>query len=126
MTKGQIEAAISAAVAKFEKEYTGRGPSDVRTYVVDDMILVRLKGLLLPVEERLIAEQDSTHWRDAIKHFRGAVIEKARSVLEPVIADATGRKLVSMFSDISTKTDERVIVFTLDGVVEFAEHASTR
>ena len=43
-TKGQIEAAVSEAVTKFEKEHTGRGPSDVRTYVVEDMIVVRLGG----------------------------------------------------------------------------------
>lgn len=125
-TKGQIEAAISAAVTRFEKEYTGRGPSDVRTYVVEDMVVVRLKGLLLPIEERLITEGDAGEGRNAIKHFRGALIEKARPVLEPEVAAITGRGLMSMHSDISTKTGERIIVFILDGAVEFAEQVSTR
>ena len=126
MTKGQMEAAISAAVTKFEKEYTGRGPSDVRTYAVEDMIVVRLKGVLLPIEERLITEGDVGEGRDAIKHFRGALIEKARPVLEPMVAGITGRRLLSMHSDISTRMGERIIVFILDGALEFAEQASTR
>lgn len=120
-TRGQVEAAISAAISKFEKGYTGHGPSDVRTYVVGDLVVVRLRGLLLPVEERLIEEDGTPEGRYAIKHFRGMLIEKARSILEPMIADATGRKLVSLHSDISTTMCERIIVFVLDGVVEFSE-----
>lgn len=122
-TKGQIEAAISAALTKFERGYTGRGPSDVRTYVIEDLILVRLKGLLAPAEEHLVTEGDASAGRDIVKHFRGALIEKARPILEPMIADITGRKLVSLHADISTRVGERIIVFTLDGEVEFAEQA---
>ena len=40
-TKGQLEGKISEAIIKFEKEYMGRGPLETKTYVIDDMILVR-------------------------------------------------------------------------------------
>lgn len=43
-TKGELEAEVSNAVMRFKREYMGRGPQDVRTHLIDDMVLVRLKG----------------------------------------------------------------------------------
>ncbi|MHC4252322.1 MAG: Na-translocating system protein MpsC family protein [Planctomycetota bacterium] len=120
-TKGRIEATISEAFTKFERDYTGRGPSDVRTYLVDDMVVVRLKGLLAPAEKHLLTEDPVPEEREVVKRFRGALIEKARPVLEPVITAATGRRIVSLYSDISTRMDERIVVLTLDGPVQLAK-----
>ena len=53
-TKGQIEALISQAAVKFEREYMGRGPSDARTHLIQDMVIVRLKGILTPAEQQLV------------------------------------------------------------------------
>ena len=39
-TKGEIEAEISEAMVKFELEYMGRGPKEVRSFIVEDMVLV--------------------------------------------------------------------------------------
>jgi len=36
-TKGQLEAEISDAIVKFEKEYMGRGPDEAKAYVIDDL-----------------------------------------------------------------------------------------
>ena len=44
MTKGQVEARISEAIIKFEKDYMGRGPTETKAYIIKDMVLVRLKG----------------------------------------------------------------------------------
>ena len=47
-TKGEIEAEISRAMVI---NYMGRGPKDAATYVVADMVVVRLKGVLTPAEQ---------------------------------------------------------------------------
>ncbi|MCK5327596.1 MAG: DUF2294 domain-containing protein, partial [Candidatus Latescibacteria bacterium] len=52
-TQGQIEAEISEAIINFEKEYMGRGPEETKTYLIDDMVLVRLQGVLTPAEKQL-------------------------------------------------------------------------
>jgi uncharacterized protein YbcI len=117
-TKGQIEAEISDAVVKFEREYMGRGPEETRSYLLGDMILVRLKGVLTPAEKALA---ESTHRSDGgtlVKQVRMQLLEKARPLLEAIVRDATGRSVVSLHTDISTKTGERVIIWTLDGIVE--------
>lgn len=111
--KGHIESAISEAVIKFEKEYMGRGPEETKTYIIEDTVFVRLRGVLTPAEKKL-AGTDETRGRDLIKQVRLELIEKARPLLDTLIADITGCKVVSLHTDISTKTGERIIVFTLE------------
>ena len=118
-TKGQIEAAISEAITKFEREFKGRGPTEARTYIIEDLVVVRLKGVLIPAEEHLLANGGAVVERELVKHVREALIEKGRPRLESIIRELTGRKVVSLHADISTKADERIIVFTLDEEVEF-------
>lgn len=118
-TKGQTEAAISAALTKFEREFKGRGPTEVRTYMIEDLIVVRLKGVLIPAEEHLLADGETAVGRQLVKQVREALIEKGRPRLESIIRELTGREVTSVHADISTKADERIIVFTLDAEVEF-------
>ena len=110
-TKGQIEAEISEAIIKFEKEYMGRGPKETKTYIIDDMIFVRLKGVLTPAEEHLSKTDEGS---TLVKKARVNLLEGAWALLEKIVLDITECKILSLHSDLSTKTGERVIVFTLD------------
>jgi len=113
-TKGQIEADISEAIIKFEKEYMGRGPDETKTYVLDDLIVVRLQRVLTPAEQQLAKATDDANGRSLIKQVRTQLLEKARPLLEPIVTDIAGRKVLSLHTDISTVTGERIIVFTLE------------
>jgi uncharacterized protein YbcI len=113
-TKGEIEADISAAIIKFEKEYMGRGPDETKSYIIDDMILIRLRGVLTPAEAKLANTAESTAGRSLIKQVRSELLEKGRVLLETIISDITGRSVTSLHTDISTRTGERVIIFVLD------------
>jgi len=115
MTKGQIEAQISEAIIKFEKEYMGRGPMETKTYIIKDMVLVRLKGVLTPAEEQLTKSAEGA---DLIKRTRMQLLESARVLLENMVSDIIGCQIKSLHTDISTKTGERVIIFTLDQNIE--------
>jgi uncharacterized protein YbcI len=107
---GQIEAAISEAVIKFEREYMGRGPIKTRTYLLEDLIVVRLEGVLTPAEQQLAKDPQGVK---LLKEVRSNLIEGARETLKKMILDLSGREVVSMHSDISSKMGERIIVFTL-------------
>ena len=113
-TKGQIEAEISEAVIRFEKEFMGRGPLETKTYIVDDMIIVRLKDVLTPAEKQLAASHDPNDGRILIKRMRHALLEKGRPLLESVIKDLIKIPVRSIHSDLSTKTGEKVIIFSLE------------
>jgi uncharacterized protein YbcI len=112
-TKGEIEAEISEAIIKFEKEYMGRGPDETKTYYLDDIVVVRLQRVLTPAEKQLAKADDSTKGRGLVKQIRTELLEKARPLLEKAICGITCRSIISLHTDISTVTGERIIVFTL-------------
>ena len=112
-TKGQVEAEISEAIIKFEKDYMGRGPLETKTFIMGDMVLVRLKGVLTQAEHQLAAPGQVTSGRELIKQVRITLLEKGRPLLESAIESITGTKVKSLHTDISTVTGERIILFTL-------------
>lgn len=114
-TKGQLEADISTVITKFEKENLGRGPKEVRTFIIQDLILVRLKGILTPAEEKLISEVDGAQ---IVKQVRRRLIESSRSILENLIEEKINAKVITLHTDISTRTGERIIIFGMDMDVE--------
>jgi uncharacterized protein YbcI len=113
-TRGRLEADISDAVIRFEKEYMGRGPLEARTYIVDDMVIVRLKGVLTSAERQLAQSGDPGNGRELIKQMRHALLEKGRPLLEAVILDVLKVPVRSLHTDLSTITGERVIIFSLE------------
>jgi uncharacterized protein YbcI len=114
-TKGQVEAEISNAIIQFEKDYMGRGPKETQTYIINDMILVRLKGVLTPAEQQLAKNPEGTN---LIKQVRSNLLEQGRELLSELMEKMTGLKVVSLHTDISTKSGERVIIFSLSENLE--------
>ena len=118
-TKGQLESEISEAIARFEKDHMGRGPLETKTYIIDDMVIVRLKGVLTKAEHALVKSDRSVRARELIKQVRIELIENGRPILEEMIRGITKRKVRSLHTDVSTETGERLIVFSLDKAPEF-------
>ena len=110
MTKGQMEAEISNALITFEKEHMGRGPLEARTYIVQDIVVIRLKGVLTPAEIHLAKDVEGIQ---LIKQVRTKLLENAQEMIGGIIQGITGVPPVSMYTDISTKTGERFIILTL-------------
>ena len=110
-SKGQVEAEISNAIVQFEKDYMGRGPKETQTFIIEDLILVRLKGVLTPAEQQLAKNPEGSN---LIKKVRSNLLEQGRGLLTELVEKMTGLKVVSLHTDISTKTGERVIIFALD------------
>ena len=124
-TKGQIEAEISEAVIKFEKEYMGRGPLETKSFIISDMVLVRLKGVLTQAEHQLASSGEGSKGRELIKQVRIELLEKGRPLLESAIEAITMLKVRSLHTDISTSTGERMILFTLEAAPEFRQSQET-
>ncbi len=120
-TKGQLETEITEAIIKFEKEFMGRGPLEAKTYLIEDMVLVRLKNVLTPAEYKLAQDENKGKGRGLIKQVRIELLEQGRNLLEAVIADILKVSVKSLHTDISTKTGERIIVFSLNGTPTYRE-----
>ncbi|MCB0015490.1 MAG: DUF2294 domain-containing protein, partial [Anaerolineales bacterium] len=104
-------AELTRAIVQFEKEYLGRGPKDARTYVIDDMILIRLKGLLTPAEQKLAESDDG---RMLVKETRRRLFESSLPTLRQLVHDIAGADVISLHTDMSSHTGERIIVLTTD------------
>ena len=109
-TKGQLEAQIAAAITQFEREHLGRGPHEVRAWIIQDLIMVRLKRVLTPAEEKLARDPAGQR---LVKEMRRQLIEGSRAMLNEMILNLTGVPVVSLHSDISVKTGERIFCFTV-------------
>jgi uncharacterized protein YbcI len=120
-TQGEIEAAICEGITRFEQDYMGRGPKDIHTHLIGDLVLVRLKGVLTAAEQQLVKTLPVEKGRDLLKQVRSHLVETARPVMETMVEKATGIKIVSLHHDISTTTGEEVMIFTLASSPAFRE-----
>ncbi len=112
-TKGEVETAIRNAIIKFEQEFMGRGPMDVKAFILRDLILVRLKGVLPPAERQLAKSEDGV---EMVKAMRQNLITQGREKLCVQMNEITGATVSGLFTDIDTQIGERVIVFSRDSL----------
>ena len=112
-TQGEIEAAICEGISRFEQEYMGRGPKHINAHLIDDLLVVRLQGVLTAAEQHLVKTLPGEKGRDLLKQVRTHLIETARPLMEKMIEEVTGVAVVSLHHDISTSTGEEVVLFTL-------------
>ena len=112
-TQGEIEAAICEGISRFEQEYMGRGPKDIHAHLIGDLLVVRLQGVLTAAEQQLVKSLPAEKGGDLLKEVRTHLIETARPLLEAMVQEITGVKVLSLHHDISTVTGEEVVLFTL-------------
>jgi uncharacterized protein YbcI len=110
----QVEAELCQALVRFQKECLGRGPEETRAFVLSDLVLVRCRKVLQPHEKRLLALPDGDRGRDAVKQMRRELIEQQRRSLVAAVEAVLGVGVRSLHHDLSTETDELVLVLTLE------------
>jgi uncharacterized protein YbcI len=109
-TKGQIEAAVTESITQLERDYLGRGPKEAKSFIVENLVVVKLQGILSPAERQLSHENGGV---ELIKKMRTRLIESSSDDLCGLVTDETGIDVVSMHTDISARTGERIFVFSL-------------
>lgn len=120
-TQGEIEAAMCEGISRFEQEYMGRGPKDIRAHLIGDLLVVRLQGVLTAAEQHLVKALPVEKGRDLLKQVRTQLMEVARPTLDTLVQEVTGIKPRSLHQDISTITGEELIIFTLMETPEYRE-----
>jgi uncharacterized protein YbcI len=115
--RSDVEAAVRHAMIKFEQDFMGRGPTDVRAVIIRDIVLVRLKGVLTQAERQLAKSEEGV---EMVKRMRQKLIAQGRESLSDQMADITGAAVSGLFTDIDVQLGERMIVFTFDRDLEEA------
>lgn len=114
-SKKKLEAEISEAFIKFQRELIGKGPQEAKTYIIKDMLITRFKGVLT-VEEKHLVRHDTG--KKLVKQMRTLLRELYSAEHERIVEESTGCKVLSSHSDISTNTGERIEVFILEKDLE--------
>ena len=99
----------------------GRGPKDIHAHLLGDLLVVHLQGVLTSAEQHLVKSLPAEKGRDLLKQVRIHLIETARPVLEAMVHEVTGVKVLTLHHDISTVTGEEVVLFTLAASPDFRE-----
>ena len=113
LTQAESEAAICDGIIRFQEEYLGWRSEQVEVHFIKDLLVVRIRGVLTLAERQLGKSLSPEKGRDLIKQARKQLLELARPMLESLVHEAAGVKVISMHHDISTVTGEEVVMFTV-------------
>ena len=104
-----MSAAISNAVVGLLHDYTGRGPTKVRTTIGADTIVVTLRDSLTKAERTLAERGQSLE----VLAMRRAFQDTMREDLIGVVQGLTGRKVEALLSDNLHDPDVAVEIFLM-------------
>jgi uncharacterized protein YbcI len=108
---------VTEAITQFERDYLGRGPKEAKSFIVENLVVVKLQGILSPAERQLSHENEGV---ELIKKMRMRLIESFSTDLSGLVREETGIDVISMHTDISARAGERIFVFSLDADLEAA------
>lgn len=111
MTKGMLEAKISERVTKFEHEHMGRGPTKIKSKIIEDLVIVRLVGFLTPAEKKMACNVSGIK---TIKQTRMQLFEYSIEEFKRIFDGIFDAQIVSIHSDISTISGEKIIIVIFD------------
>jgi len=112
LTQAESEAAICEGIIRFQQEYLGWRSEQIHAHFIKDLLIVRLIGALTPAERQLGKSSSAEKGRDLIKQVRAQLLEVARPMLESLVHEVAGVKVLSMHHDISTVTGEEFVIFS--------------
>jgi len=109
---GQLLAAISTNIVAMLREHYGRGPTNAKTYVVDDIIVVVMRGSGFSPLEQTIMDSGEPELVIAMREdFQRVMARRFRQMIE----DLTGRNVVAFVSRVHVEPDITMQSFFIDG-----------
>jgi len=119
LTQAESEAAVCEEIHRFQEEYLGWKSEQIHAHFIKDFLLVRILGVLTLAERQLAKSLTPEKGRDLVKQVRTQLLELARPMLESLVHEVAGVKVLSLHHDISTVTGEEVVVFSLAAAPRF-------
>src|SRR5688500_15196947 len=112
---GKLLAAISNRIVAILREHYGRGPMKAKTYVIDDLVVVVMRGSGFTPLEQTIMDDDGADRVVAMRHdFQKVMADRYRATIE----ELTGRKVVACLSQAHVEPDVTIETFLADGPPE--------
>ena len=108
--RGARLAAISAGIVTLHKDFYGKGPTEAKTYAINDTIVCMLRGGFTPVEETLMADGKFSEVENLRRSFQRTM--KGRFI--EVVETAMERTVIGYMSQIHSDPDVAVELFMLE------------
>jgi uncharacterized protein YbcI len=112
---GKLLAAISNRIVAILREHYGRGPMKAKTYALDDLIVVVMRGSGFTPLEKTIMDSGEPDRVVAMRHDFQRVMTKR---FTETIEELTGRKVVAFLSQAHVDPDITMEIFFVDGPLE--------
>jgi uncharacterized protein YbcI len=110
LRRGELLTNISNALGRLHKEYYGKGPTQAKTYLVDDTVMCILRGGFTAVERTLI----TSDMEAPVREIRHAFQQAMRTRFTQVVEGTLDRKVIAYMSQVHANTEISVEVFLLE------------
>jgi uncharacterized protein YbcI len=108
---GELLAAISTRVVSILREHYGRGPMKAKTYALDDIIVVVMRGSgFTPLEQTIMDSGHPDRVVDMRHHFQHMVTDRFTGAIE----ELTGRTVLAFLSQAHVDPDITIEIFFID------------
>ena len=101
---------LSTEMVKLQKQYWGKGPDSAKAYVMDDLLLITMRGGLTVAEKTMLKADRPDSVRATRQEFENLMAERLTGMVEEV----TGRKVLTYQSQILFDPDLVVELFVFD------------
>ena len=109
---GKLLAQISTSIVGILREHYGRGPMKAKTYALDDILVVVMRGSGFTALEQTIMDSGQPARVVAMREeFQHVMAARYKDTIE----DLTGRKVVAFLSQAHVEPDITVEMFFVDG-----------
>jgi uncharacterized protein YbcI len=112
---GRLLAAISTSIVTILRDHYGRGPMKAKTYALDDIIVVVMRGSGFTPLEQTIMDSGEPGRVVAMRHdFQSMIADRYKQTIE----DLTGRKVLAFLSQAHIEPDITIEIFFIDRPME--------
>jgi uncharacterized protein YbcI len=112
---GQLLAAISTSVVAILREHYGRGPMKAKTYALDDIIVVVMRGSgFTPLEQTIMDSGNPDRVVDMRHEFQNMMHRRFTETIEQL----TERKVLAFLSQAHVDPDITIEIFFVDAPLE--------
>jgi uncharacterized protein YbcI len=112
---GQLLSAISTRIVAILRDHYGRGPMKAKTYALDDLIVVVMRGSgFTPLERTMMDSGEATRVVEMRHDFQRMMTKQFTDAIE----ELTGRNVVAFLSQAHVEPDLTLEIFFIDGPLE--------
>ena len=115
LSGGHLLAAISNRIVQIQREHYGRGPMKAKTYALDDLVVVVMRGTgFTPLEKTMMDSGDPDRIVEMRHEFQHMMTRRFTDSIE----ELTGRKVLAFLSQAHVEPDLTLEIFFVDGPLE--------